>query len=147
MKRLPVDELAKRLHPFLVEQGYDVASGPSALAVAELLRERAPTLKKIAEMARYCYVAPTVDAALLAQHLPDGNRPAVAWVAEQLTMAEWSKPALAAILKEAQAKFSLKTPQVMMPLRVLLTGSAQAPGVDALLVTLGREVSLARLKM
>jgi len=112
-----------------------------------LLRERAPTLKKIAEMARYCYVVPTVDAALLAQHLPDGNRPAVAWVAEQLATAEWSKPALAAILKEAQAKFSLKTPQVMMPLRVLLTGSAQAPGVDALLVTLGREVSLARLKM
>ena len=146
VKRLPADELATRLQPFLVEQGYDLAKGPSALAVAELLRERAPTLKKMAEMARYCYVAPMVDAALLAQHLPDANKPAIAWVAEQLADAEWTKPALAAILKEAQTKFTLKTPQVMMPLRVLLTGSAQAPGVDALLLTLGREVSLARLR-
>ena len=100
----------------------------------------------MAEMARYCYVAPMVDAVLLAQHLPDANKPAIAWVAEQLADSEWTKPALAAILKEAQTKFTLKTPQVMMPLRVLLTGSAQAPGVDALLLTLGREVSLARLR-
>jgi glutamyl-tRNA synthetase len=146
VKRLPADELATRLQPFLVEQGYDLAKGPSALAVAELLRERAPTLKKMAEMARYCYVAPMVDAALLAQHLPDANKAAIAWVAEQLADSEWTKPALAAILKEAQTKFTLKTPQVMMPLRVLLTGSAQAPGVDALLLTLGREVSLKRLR-
>ena len=147
VKRLPVDELAKRLLPFLVEQGYDLAKGPSALAVAELLRERAPTLKKMAEMARYCHVAPTIDAALLEQHLPDANKPAITWVAEQLATAEWSKPALAAMLKEAQMKFTLKTPQVMMPLRVLLTGSAQAPSVDALLLTLGREAALARLQV
>ena len=147
VKRLPADELATRLQPFLVEQGYDLAKGPSALAVAELLRERAPTLKKMAEMARYCYVAPMVDAALLAQHLPDANKAAIAWVAEQLADSEWTKPALAAILKEAQTKFTLKTPQVMMPLRVLLTGSAQAPGVDALLLTLGREAALARLQV
>ena len=147
VKRLPVDELAKRLLPFLVEQGYDLAKGPSALAVAELLRERAPTLKKMAEMARYCYVAPTIDAALLEQHLPDANKPAITWVAEQLATAEWSKPALAAVLKEAQTKFALKTPQVMMPLRVVLTGSAQAPSVDALLLTLGREAALTRLQV
>ena len=64
---------------------------------------------------------------------------------QQLSTVEWTKPALAAMLKEAQTKFSLKTPQVMMPLRILLTGSAQAPAVDALLLTLGRETSLARV--
>jgi glutamyl-tRNA synthetase len=119
---------------------------PSALAVAELLRERAPTLKKMAAMARYCYVAPAVDPALLAQHFNDDNRAALAWVKEQLASVEWTKPAIAALLKEAQTKFSIKTPQVMMPLRVMLTGSAQAPAVDALLLTLGRETSLLRLQ-
>jgi len=191
IKRLPVDELAKRLQPFLVEHGYDLAAGPSALAVAELLRERAPTLKKMAEVARYCYVAPIVgqhglmqqlsevtatvremldqegervaetagavqaDLAamergaqtmtLLTQHLTDVNRPAIDWVSEQLFAVQWNKPAIAAMLKEAQTQFSVKTPQVMMPLRILLTGSAQAPAVDALLLTLGREESLRRL--
>ncbi len=188
IKRLPVDVLAKRLQPFLEAQGYETAAGPSALAVAELLRDRAPTLKKMAEMAGYCFVAPIMDATqltqqigavttsvnallneqdgasevsiknrllameqgalamtLLTQHLTDDNRPAITWIKAQLTTVTWSKPALTALLKEAQTRFSVKTPQVMMPLRVMLTGSAQAPAVDALLLTLGREVSLRRI--
>ena len=191
IKRLPVDELAKRLQPFLVAEGYELAGAPSALTVAELLRERAPTLKKMAEMARYCYVAPITNSlrvmqqlaavtasvgtllnqqdehvaaaesaarqelaamqqgaqtlALIAQHLTDANKPAVEWVKQQLWTVDWSKPAIATMLKEAQTLFNVKTPQVMMPLRVLLTGSAQAPAVDALLLTLGREESLRRI--
>jgi glutamyl-tRNA synthetase len=164
IKRLPVDELARRLEPFLKAEGYNpappprassavdaerdvakTAASPSALQVAELLRERAPTLKKMAEIASYCFAAPAIDATLLAQHLNDSNKPSIGWVKEQLAAVEWSKPAIAAVLKEAQTKFSVKTPQVMMPLRVMLTGSAQAPAVDALLLTLGRETALARI--
>lgn len=85
--------------------------------------------------------------ALLAQHLTDANRPAIEWLKQQLFTVEWSKPAIAALLKAAQTKFSVKTPQVMMPLRVLLTGSAQAPAVDALLLTLGREESVCRINV
>ena len=83
--------------------------------------------------------------ALLAEHLTEANKPAIEWVRQQLSTVEWNKPAIAALLKEAQTKFAVKTPQVMMPLRVMLTGSAQAPAVDALLLTLGREVSLERI--
>ncbi len=158
IKRLPIDELAKRLEPFLKEAGYPTSGSeagargdgfpaPTSLAVGELLRERAPTLKKMAQMARYCFVAPEIDDALLAQHLNETNRAAIAWVGEQLSTIEWSKAALAAMLKEAQSKFNLKTPQVMMPLRVMLTGSAQAPAVDALLLTLGRATAMARIRV
>jgi glutamyl-tRNA synthetase len=158
IKRMPVDELGRRLEPFLREAGFapsplagegwgEGARGPSALAVAELLRERAPTVKKMAEMARYCYVEPTAVAALLMSHISDANQPAIGWIREQLALVDWSKPAIAALLKEAQTKFSVKTPQVMMPLRVMLTGSAQAPAVDALLLTLGREESLRRISV
>jgi glutamyl-tRNA synthetase len=191
IKGLPVNVLAQRLQPFLLEQGYDLSAGPSALAVAELLRERAPTLKKMAEMARYCYVRPVTDSmqlmqqlasvnasvstllntpaeqikaaeadanstltameqgaqtlALLTQHVTDANRPAIAWINAQLATVEWSKPAIAALLKAAQTQFNVKTPQVMMPLRILLTGTAQAPAVDALLLTLGRDESVSRI--
>ena len=85
--------------------------------------------------------------ALLEQHLTDANKPAIEWVRQQLSTVDWTKPAIAALLKDAQTKFVLKTPQVMMPLRVMLTGAAQAPAVDALLLTLGRETSLERLAM
>ena len=193
IKRLPLDELAKRLEPFLVAEGYELVAAPSALAVAELLRERAPTLKKMAEMACYCYVAPITNPlrmmqqlsavtasvgtlldqqdehvapaesaarqelaameegaqtlALIAQHLTDANKPAIEWVKQQLFTVEWNKAAIAALLKQAQAQFGVKTPQIMMPLRILLTGSAQAPAVDALLLTLGREESLRRINV
>ena len=191
IKRLPLDVLATRLQPFLVAEGYELNGAPAALAVAELLRERAPTLKKMAEMARFCYVAPITSTtrvmqqlaavtatvgtllnqreehvaaaasaarhelaameqggqaiALLAQHLTDTNQPAISWIKQQLITVEWSKPSIAALLKKAQTMFSVKTPQVMMPLRIMLTGSAQAPAVDALLITLGREESVRRI--
>ena len=193
IKRLPVEVLANRLQPFLVAEGYELAGAPSALSVAELLRERAPTLKKMAEMARYCYVAPITSSmrvmqqlaavtasvgtllnqqdehvataesaareelaameqgaqtlALIAQHLTDANKPALEWLKQQLFTVEWSKPAIAAKLKQAQTQFGVKTPQIMMPLRVLLTGSAQAPAVDALLLMLGREESVRRINL
>ncbi len=179
VKRLSIDELAKRLESFLKEKGYEPypsrggqhevtggdgvlrestkhhphpnppreRAGVSAHAIAELLRERAPTLKKMAQMARYCFVKPEIDAALLSQHLNDANKPAIAWVTGQLATVDWNKTALAAMLKEAQATFNVKTPQVMMPLRVMLTGSAQAPAVDALLLTLGRETARARINV
>ena len=60
---------------------------------------------------------------------------------------EWCKPAIVALLKAAQTTFNVKTPQVMMPLRIMITGSAQAPAVDALLLTLGREESVRRIDL
>ena len=202
IKRLPVDELAKRLEQFIVESrwdsgekkfDYDLETGPPMGAVAELLRDRDKTLFKMANSARYCYIAPAtspmrvmqqmaaamasvgtllnqpeehVAAAasvakkelelleqfgqtqtLVTQYLTDANKPAIEWVKQQLWTVEWSKPAIAALLKEAQTKFSVKTPQVMMPLRIMLTGSAQAPAVDALLLTLGRDESLHRINV
>lgn len=130
---------------------YDFENGPSLLSVATLFRDRSPTLKKILQDARFCYEDPMNQHALfidthLADQLNDANKPAIVWIREQLATVDWNKPALAAILKEAQTKFNVKTPQVMMPLRVMLTGSVQAPAVDALLLTLGRDTSRARIR-
>jgi glutamyl-tRNA synthetase len=36
-------------------------------------------------------------------------------------------------------------PQLMMPLRVLLTGQTQTPAIDAIMEVLGRDEVLARL--
>ncbi|MBS0314592.1 MAG: glutamate--tRNA ligase [Proteobacteria bacterium] len=145
IKRLPIERLGERLKPFLEAADYALEGGPSPEAVGELLRDRAPTLKKMAEAARYCYVRPIVDAARLAELVGAAQQPALDWVSESLAQVTWERPALAALLKEAQTRFALKPPQLLMPLRLLLTGTTQAPGVDALLFTLGREEARARL--
>ena len=145
IKRLPLDELAARLAPFLVERGY--GPEPSARVVAELLRERAPTLARMADMARYLFEPPSVPPTLLAEHLSDANRPALAEVRAGLDAVAWTREAIAALLKEVAKRHALKPPQVMMPLRVLLTGSTQAPSVDALIHAIGREAVIARIAL
>ena len=91
------------------------------------------------------YRAPQPDAALLAQHLTDAVRPALAQFAERLRDVEWTRPALSAAMKEVLAAHGLKMPQLAMPLRLLVTGQLQTPAIDAVLELFGRETVLARV--
>ncbi len=145
LKKMDVNALGEMLAPFLAQAGLDDAHGPSVAKVAELLRDRAPTLVEMAAQAHYFYQRPVVDGALLAQHLTDAAKPAVAALLEQLRSIAWSKPDISAAIKEEVTRAGLKMPQLMMPLRVLLTGQTQTPGVDAVIDVLGRDEVLARL--
>jgi glutamyl-tRNA synthetase len=48
-------------------------------------------------------------------------------------------------MKATLAETRLKMPQLAMPLRILVTGRAQTPSIDAVLELLGRDKVLARL--
>jgi glutamyl-tRNA synthetase len=63
----------------------------------------------------------------------------------KLQSCDWSKPALAAVIKETLAESSLKMPQLAMPVRVLLMGKAQTPSLDAVIELCGRKLALERL--
>ncbi len=145
LKKTDPSTLATLLAPYLIEAGIDPASGPPPARVAELLRERAPTLVEMAAAARYFYVRPDVNPALLAQHLVEAARPAMNEVRQVLGAVNWTKPEIGAVIKACVAKHALKMPQVMMPLRVLLTGETHTPSVDAIMDVMGREETLMRL--
>ncbi|MBC7624392.1 MAG: glutamate--tRNA ligase [Aeromicrobium sp.] len=145
IKKIDRESLGALLRPFIIGGGLDLAAGPNVAQVAELLRERAPTLVEMAAQAHYFYVRPHVDAELLAQHLSEAAKPAVTALAGKLAVVGWSKPEISAAIKAEVAQFGLKMPQLMMPLRVLLTGQTQTPGVDAVIEVLGREEVIARL--
>ncbi len=145
IKRTEAAELARQLAPFMVRAGLDVSQGPDLVRVAELLRERAPTLVEMADAAHYFYRRPQPDAALLAQHLTDGAKPAMAELRQVLPDTGWNKAEIGAAIKTQVAKHGLKMPQLMMPLRVSLTGQTQTPAIDAIMDVLGRDEVLARL--
>ncbi len=77
IKRAPAADLGAALAPFLARDGSDVAAGPAPAAVAELLRDRAPTLVEMAEMARYFYRDVSVPEALRTAHLNERSRAAL----------------------------------------------------------------------
>jgi glutamyl-tRNA synthetase len=146
IKRLPDDELAQQLVPFLEAAGLDWRSGPSPASVGALLHDRSPTLVEMASAAHYFYATPHPAPALVAERVTDAVKPALHRLAGVMADVEWTKDALAAAIKSAAHAHGVKPPQIMMALRALVTGQAQTPAIDAVLALLGRETTLARLK-
>jgi glutamyl-tRNA synthetase len=145
LKQMPAAELAERVRPRLEQRGANLAQGPALAAAVALYQDRCNTLNVLADSLKFFYANTSADAAVLAQHLTDEVRPALADFAAGLADIAWEVPTIAALIKETLAKHSLKMPKLAMPLRVIITGQAQAPSVDALVHLIGREAMLAKL--
>ncbi len=140
------DRLAGLAQPLMAAQGAVFDQAPALPAVLALFKERANTVNELADAAMLFYRAPQPDAALLTQHLTDAVKPALAQFAERCAEVEWSKVAIAAMIKEVLAAHSLKMPQIAMPLRLVLTGQLQTPAIDAVIELFGRDTVLSRVK-
>ena len=145
MKRMPGGELGARLVPYLRRAGYDPSAGPDPGAVALILRERTATLVEMAAAARYFYAAPVPDPPTIAARVDATHRPVFLELHAAFGSIAWTREAIGAEVKAAAARHGLKPPQVMMPLRFLVCGTAQTPAIDAVLALLGREVTRTRL--
>ena len=113
--------------------------------VCALLKDRCDTTVALATWAAKFYSEVTPDAAELAQHVTDAVRPAVSMLSEKLASCAWDKASIAAVIKDVLAANSLKMPQLAMPVRLLVVGTAQTPSLDSVLEMCGREKVIARL--
>ena len=146
IKQCEITRLVALVKPRLEAHGIAVAATPSLEAIIGLYKERVSNLNELATAATIFYSAVVPDAETLAQHLTPEARPALmdfmAGVADVL----WEAPAISALIKTCIGKHGLKMPKLAMPLRVLLTGSAHTPSVDALIALFPREVVIERLR-
>ncbi|WP_250465073.1 glutamate--tRNA ligase [Caballeronia sp. GAFFF2] len=142
--------LAELTRPFLREAGIEANAiengAPLELAIG-LLKDRASTVKEIADNAVMFYREPTIDPEARKQHVTDAVRPAIADLRAALAEAEWSKEAIAAAVKATLAAHKLKMPQLAMPVRLLVAGTTHTPSLDAVLALFGREAVLRRLEL
>ncbi|SAL79099.1 glutamate--tRNA ligase [Caballeronia telluris] len=140
--------LATLVTPFLTQLGIDAAAieqGAPLELVIGLLKDRASTVKEIAENAAMFYKEPVIEPDAFAQHVTDAVRPALADLRAALADVEWTKEAISAALKATLAAHKLKMPHLAMPVRLLVAGTTHTPSIDAVLVLFGRETVLARL--
>lgn len=140
------ERLAGLVKPFMERDGARFDNAPDLPQVLAALKERAHTLVELANAAMMFYRTPAPDAALLAQHVTDAIKPALADYARQCADVEWNKEALTAMLKQVLAQHGLKMPQLAMPLRLIVAGQLQTPAIDLVLALFGREVVLERLR-
>jgi glutamyl-tRNA synthetase len=129
----------------LRQDGCDPSRGPALERVVALLKERVSTIVELADAAVYFYRRLEPSEALREQHYAVGLGAAVDAFRARLALIDWNKVAISDCMKAVIAERGLKMAKLAMPLRVMVTGEAQTPSIDAVLELLGREEVLARL--
>ena len=114
--------------------------------ICGLFKDRCDTTVALANWATAFYNDITPKADELALHVTEAIQPALQLLSEKLSTCAWDKAAIAASIKEVLQSSGLKMPQLAMPVRVLVMGTAQTPAVDAVLALMPREKVLMRLQ-
>ena len=114
--------------------------------ICALFKDRCDTTLVLADWAQAFYADVRPSAEEVAQHVTAAVRPALALLADKLASCDWQRAAIAAAIKDVLAACALKMPQLAMPVRVLVMGTAQTPSLDAVLELCDREKVLQRLQ-
>ena len=147
LKQADNERLAGLTEPFLQKAGVSIEGGPSLSGVVGLFKDRANTVKDIAQSAEMFYRKPAPSDADLAQHMTDAARAAVKDLATALAaLPEWKKEAISPVFKATLAQHGMKMPQLAMPVRLLVAGTTHTPSIDAVLVLFGRDVVVSRIE-
>ena len=129
----------------LERDGRDVKSGPPLEAIVTLVRDRVSTVRELADAVVYFYRRIEPAASLREQHYAAPIRPAILDLKSRLETVAWNRQAISEAIEATLGAHNLKMPKLAMPLRVMVTGTAQTPAVDAVLELIGRDEVLARI--
>ena len=114
--------------------------------ICGLFKDRCDTTVVLTQWAKAFYTDITPNADERAQHVTDAVRPALLALAGKLGDVAWDKASISAAIKDVLATHGLKMPQIAMPVRVLVMGTAQTPSLDAVLELQTRQTVLDRLQ-
>jgi glutamyl-tRNA synthetase len=111
------------------------------------LKERAKTLVELVRSAEYLVAERPLALTEKAASLLDGDaRAALGELAGRLEACSWSLDDLEETVRQFAEEKDLKLGKVAQPLRAALTGTTTSPGIFDVLLVLGREESLARIR-
>lgn len=139
------DTLAAWVVPLLQAKGFTVDGRLPRLC--QLFKDRCDTTVALAGWCAAFYGPVDTNEDELAKHVTPAIKPAVRDLAAKLALCDWDKIQIAASIKDVLSTHSLKMPQLAMPVRVLVMGTAQTPSLDAVLELQGREKVLERLRV
>jgi len=146
MRAQPAD-LVPYLRAQLKRAGLDSDDEPLLRGVVDAQRERAKTLKEMAQNSRFFFTDDIeLDPKAARKHLTAAEAPALEEARKHLAaLAEWSAARINDVLNALAAELGVGLGKIAQPLRVAVTGSAVSPPIDVTLALLGRERALARL--
>jgi len=141
------EALAEALAAGLERYGIDTDRGPALAGVVALLQERSRNLVEMADGARMFYVAPeSYDDKAVKKHIREGSAALLVRFVELAgALSEWDAAALHDVLKQVCEAADVGLGKLAQPIRIMLSGTAVSPPIDATLALLGRDEALARI--
>jgi len=151
MKAMDGARLAALARPFFAAAGYDTgAAGDERLArIVDTLKERAKTLAELAQAAAFYFRRPARYEAKAAQKFltPEGGARLDRLIARLAAVEPFTPAALEAAYRELAAAMGLKLVDLAQLTRVAVTGGTASPPLFDVLAILGRDETLARLRV
>lgn len=146
IKQASTEYLVSDITNRLAKLNVVVSSQPGLPAVLDLYKERANTLNELASSIAYFYQKPMIDPVAAEKHLTREIQPVIAGLISLLKDIDWQAESIHHAIEAVVTQYQLKFPKVAMPLRVMLTGIAQSPSIDQVMVLLGKNEVIARIE-
>jgi glutamyl-tRNA synthetase len=145
LKAMADEAIALLVAPLLEKRGIAV-DGVHLAALCGLLKDRCDTLVALADWVARFREPVRPDPAELEKHVTTAVRPAISILATMLKQCPWDKTSISEAIKEVLRATGLKMPQLAMPVRLLVLGTAQTPSLDAVLALSDRDAVIRRLE-
>jgi len=141
--------IAHHLSYHLGKLGIDPSVGPDIDDVIVAQRERAQTLRELADIAMIFYRDfDAYDEKVAGKQLNVDAVPALTELHERFeALADWQQEKIHEVIHASVEKLGVKMGKVAMPLRMAVTGGTPTPGMDITLYLLGKERTLKRIEM
>ena len=147
MMRASLPRLATVLRSELMRLGIDCDDEALLEGVAAAQRERARTMKEMAQNSRYFFVdSIELDAKAADKHLKGAGAEALVRVSKELEhLPDWTAHAVHDALSALATELGVGLGKIAQPLRVAVTGNTVSPPIDATLALVGQSKTLARV--
>jgi len=147
IKTLPLDRISSAIEPYLKKVVHTPIDQNLLIGAIDIHRERANHLTNLAKDIAYIFVYQKPNQQDFEKHINAEALELIKSFQGSLNRIDWTKEAIHNVMNEVVTLHAIKFPKLAMPLRVLLTGIAQSPSIDAVMAILGRDETMKRLNL
>lgn len=148
LKTLDADYVAKELAWHMEQLGVDSSNGPALREIVIAQRERAKTLREMAEKSRIFYTDVQYNEEAVKKNLTADIAPALRDIADELNqLTDWNPKSIHQVIQQVAEKLNLKLGKVAQPLRVAVTGDTISPSIDVTLYLMGQEKVIRHIQL
>ena len=147
IKTLPLDRISSAIEPYLKKVVHTPIDQNLLTSAIDIHRERANHLTNLAKDIAYIFEVQKPNQQDFEKHINAEALELIKSFQGSLNKIDWTKEAIHNVMNEVVTLHAIKFPKLAMPLRVLLTGIAQSPSIDAVMAILGRDETMKRLNL